>query len=220
MSTASGAAAYPEQLDVRPLTTWPGTLTRQRIRSPYKAKLATTLDELGRELRALGVYDGPPRANAVLEVAIDPRHWRVDGKPYVRAQAEHPGIVLSLPRTDVGPLRFAADRYDDWRDNLRAVVLTMEALRAVERHGAVRAREQYRGFAALESGIATGATMSHGDALGVLWAASEHPEPNGLPLGQLVKLAKARAHPDRHGGHREAWDRVEAALKRLELLDA
>ncbi len=64
-------SGYPDDLDVRPLTTWPGRLlaAHERGRSSYSAALTRTLLELGVELRAL-VARRP-----VLEVAI-PGHLR------------------------------------------------------------------------------------------------------------------------------------------------
>lgn len=57
---------YPDNLDVRPLTTWPGSLTAwsRRQRSPFSASLSSTLGQLRVELRALGAQ------RPVLEVAI------------------------------------------------------------------------------------------------------------------------------------------------------
>lgn len=203
---------YPDELNTRPLTTWVGELTPavKRQRAPYSAPLRSTLAALRRELRAIGAR------TPVLEVAIPQDQWRIDGRPYARAQAVHPGIVLSLPHTAAGPLRFACDRFGTWQDNLRAVVLTMEALRAVERHGAVQAREQYRGFLAIEGGTALGGAMSREEAVAVLRAAADAGPDE--PIDAIVRRAKGAAHPDRHDGDRTAWDRVETALDVLGLL--
>lgn len=208
---------YPDSLNVRPLTTWPGTLTHpgERRRAPYSAALASTLSNLGAELRAISAV------TSVLEVAVPPEQWRLDGRPRANAVPDHPGVVLSLPGTVAGPLRFACDQWDLWQANLRAIVLTMAALRAVERHGAVAAREQYRGFAQLTAA----------------------PEPSkhtrreraALDLEQLAGLGSytaeailarpaarqaayrhaARLHHPDAGGDREQWDRVEAATQVL-----
>lgn len=209
-------ADYPLQvLDVRPLTTWPGELTPTTARrwSPYRAGLQSTLNMLKVELRAI---DASTRA--VLEVAIDRRQFRIDGTPMMRAVPEHPGVVLSIPSSAVGALRFAADRYHDWEDNLRAIVLTMEALRAVDRHGAVKRAEQYRGFAAIESGPrAIGGGLTREEAERVLFAAADGVTP-GEPLRDVARRARSAAHPDRNNGDRQAWDRVEAAMHVLGLL--
>ena len=97
---------YPDGLTVRPLTTWPGDLTSPADRrvSPFAATLGTTLSALDRELAAIQAR------NPVMEVAIDRGQFRIDGRPRARAAAIHPGVVLSLPMTSVGPLRYATDR--------------------------------------------------------------------------------------------------------------
>ena len=215
---------YPDSLDTRPLTTWPGVLTpdHRRQRSPYSAPLRSTLTDLARELRAIGAR------RPVLEVAIPEEQFRNDGRPYARAQAEHPGIVLSLPHTDAGPLRFACDRYTSWQANLRAVVLTMEALRAVERHGAVQARQQYAGFKALPPGgtpmPAGPAAMTVDEAARVLKqrADSTHGQFDAAVLigsaeirGRAFRRAAVMHHPDR-GGDRATWDRLEQAKRVLD----
>lgn len=224
---------YPDSLDTRALTTWPGLLTpaHQRERSPYSAGLTSTLSLLSREFRAVACH------RPVLEVAIPEGQWRVDGRPYARAQAEHPGVVLSLPSSAAGPLRFACDRYTSWPANLRAVALTMEALRAVERHGAVQAREQYAGFKALPPGAATAMpagppTMTVDDAARVLvdhagadpGVASYRDLLPGLGgggsrrgeyLAHVWRSAVRRHHPD-VGGDPDAWARVEQAKRVLD----
>ncbi len=99
---------YPtKDLDTRPLTTWPGQRTPswERCKANYTASLDRTLEALQVELRALQAQ------HPVLEVAIPADQWRIDGRPRAGAKAEHPGVVLSLPTTAAGPLRFACDRY-------------------------------------------------------------------------------------------------------------
>jgi hypothetical protein len=44
-----------------------------------------------------------------------------------------------------GRMVLATDEYEDWQSNARAIALTLEALRAVDRYGATQGR-QYAGF--------------------------------------------------------------------------
>lgn len=44
--------------------------------------------------------------------------------------------------------RFPADKYSDWKDNVRAVAMVLEGLRMIERHG-VKSEAQYAGYKAL-----------------------------------------------------------------------
>lgn len=210
---------YPANLDVRPLTTWPGTLTAwsSRTRSQFSAPLRSTLTLLTRELDALGAR------HPVLEVAIPADQFRIDGRPRANAREEHPGVVLSLPTTHVGALRYATDTFDRWQDNLRAIALGLEALRKVDRYGITRRGEQYAGFKAIGSGIAMPAAaavqMTVDEAARVLadLSRTEHvtPDPSRLIEFEAARAAAFRVaarthHPDA-GGDRATWDRLEQA---------
>jgi hypothetical protein len=207
---------YPDNLDTRPITEWPGQLTpaHRRQRSPFSAKLSSTLDVLRRELTQRSAR------HPVLEVAIPEQQFRVDGRPYANARADHPGVVLTLPQTDVGPLRFACDRYDTWQANLRAIALTMEALRAVDRYGATSRAEQYQGFKALPAGTGAPATgMTESDAVAILMRAAGL-DPTQVPptrdaLRDVYADARKRSHPDHNDDSRAQWDLVDQASRVL-----
>ncbi|MCU1592446.1 MAG: heat shock protein DnaJ domain protein [Frankiales bacterium] len=211
---------YPASLDVRPLTTWPGTLTpaHRRSRSNFSAPLGATLDVLTRELNALGAR------HPVLEVAIPADQFRLDGRPRANAREDHPGVVLSLPHTTVGALRYATDTFDRWRDNLRAIALGLEALRKVDRYGITKRGEQYAGFKALPSGIAmpsaAAVQMTVDEAArALLQLAAENgftvhrdeilTNTDGLRDRAYRHIARY-VHPDT-GGDRAIWDRLEQA---------
>lgn len=221
---------YPYGLDVRPLTTWPGPLTspHERRRSQFSAPIRNTLAILNRELWHIGAM------TSVMEVAIPPEQFRIDGRPRATARAEHPGVVLSLPKTDLGPLRYATDLFTTWQDNLRAIALGLEALRKVERYGITRRGEQYVGFKALPPGTALG-QASHMTIDVAVRVILDEAHPGSTPhfleeqaanwqagrlveeiRASLVRRAKANAHPDRHNGDRSRWDAVEAAVQVLE----
>ncbi len=191
---------YPPDLQVRPLTSWPGELTRERIRSPFSAPFRSTITLLRKELGAIDA------TTPVMEVAIPPEQFRIDGRPRATAKASHPGVVLSLPRTSVGPLRYATDRYTTWQENLRAIALGMEALRRVERYGITRRGEQYTGFRAIESGDIT----SREDALAFL---TRHAPGAGSDQDRY-RVAARRLHPDA-GGDPEEFKRLQAAMRIL-----
>lgn len=194
-------ALYPEDLDIRPLTVWPGDLTPAdaRLASPFSAPLSSTLSTLNRELAAIRA------ANPVLEAAIDASQFRVDGRPRATARAAHPGVVLSLPTTIHGPLRYATDRFLTWQDNLRGVVLGLEALRRVERYGITRRGEQYTGFRALpagEGGNPSGSILTEAQALsfltehsGILLTAASTPD----EVTRAYRRASRALHPDAGG---------------------
>lgn len=212
---------YPDALDVRPLTTWPGELTPayKRQRAPFSATLGKTLKDLDREIRYLRC------SHAVMEVAIPPEDFRLDGTPRAQARASHPGVVVSLPKTSVGPLRYATDTFTTWQDNLRAIALGMDALRRVDRYGITRRGEQYAGFKALPGG--TGAPseggMTREEAAQLLaaaasWGALTYRAADVLrdadTRREAYRMAARKAHPDA-GGDRTFWDSVDQANRIL-----
>ena len=125
--------------EVRPIDDWPGKLTSYRRDAPFRATLGVTHRELTSELSKLGAKD------VVLEIAISPLDLRLDGRLRAGARPEHPGVILAFASRK-GHLRFACDRYRDWADNLRAISRTLNALRSVDRWGAVQDAEQYKGW--------------------------------------------------------------------------
>src|SRR4051812_44958777 len=100
-------SGYPFGLDVRPPPPRPGTLRPgdRRRGAQFSAPIRHTLTVLRRELSPLGANP------AFMEIAIPPEQFRIDGRPRATAKAEHPGVVLSLPHTDLGPLRYATDLF-------------------------------------------------------------------------------------------------------------
>ena len=125
----------------RPLEGWPKEgfdPDRSRERSRFDSLWQSTLDLLRYELDRLG-------ADAVVvKLALGNRDIRRDGYPKANARPEHPGVVVEWQIGEAW-YRRAAEKYDRWQDNVRAIALTLEALRAVERWGAVSG-EQYEGF--------------------------------------------------------------------------
>lgn len=129
----------------RPLPVWPHQETRSRQRSAFATSYSRTLALLDREVRALGGRD------IVMGVGLEPYDIRQDGQPRANARSRvHPGVEVSFDSAH-GRMTYATDQYLDWQDNVRAIALSLEALRAVERWGVSKGR-QYAGFAALTAG--------------------------------------------------------------------
>lgn len=175
----------------RPLSTWPGVKTPESSRraSPFRASWQTTLDELQREL------DAVKAVRIVVELDVDESAIRLDGWPRSDARPRTPGVVVSFDSRH-GPLRYACDRFKDWRDNLRAIALGLESLRRVERFGIATRGEQYAGWKALPSPNAS--AVERGREI-----IREH--------GGDVRKALAAVHPDREGGDEELFKAVSAA---------
>lgn len=195
-------------LTFRPISVWPGVLTKDRIRSQFKARYSATLELLDRELVHLGAE------RAVLELDIQEADLRLDGMIRANARPTHPGVVVSFDSKH-GPLRYATDLYDDWHSNLRAIALGLEALRKVDRYGITKTGEQYAGWRALTQGSEE--PMTREEALMFLadsagWTALA----TGRDVERAYRAAAKRLHPDT-GGNAAGFDRLKKAKA---LLDA
>lgn len=98
------------------------------------------LDELGR----LGVEHG----DAIVSSNLQPR---LDGLPRAgQAEPSDPGVAVYWQRRGASMRVMAVDRYDRVADNLAAIAATLEAMRAIERHGGAQVLERaFTGFTAL-----------------------------------------------------------------------
>lgn len=218
---------WPDRLNVGPIGEWPGTLTpwSERKASPFSASLGSTLQILGREVYAL--VDTLAQQNSVeLLIAIPASQFRQDGRPYARANAEHPGVILSLDSRH-GHLSYPCDTFRTWQDNLRAVALALEALSKVDRYRVTRHGEQYRGFLAIEStSMPAGFSTAHAAwafLMGVATGAGDVIRVENAERGALVlalRTAQRKSHPDM-GGDPSVFQRVtlaEAKLREAGLL--
>lgn len=90
--------------------------------------------------------------DVVLEADLRARDIRADGWPRPDAKPSSPRLILLFTHPVVGGVRYPCDRYSAWETNLRAIALSLQALRAVDRYGVTRRGEQYTGWKALGSG--------------------------------------------------------------------
>lgn len=149
--------------------------------SPFKAKWTSTVELLARELRAHGAR------GAILEIDFREQDLRLDGLPRADRRAQSPAVVFSFEATRVPgspQLRYEVGSYSDWQDNVRAIALGLEALRAVDRYGVTRRGEQYAGWRQLTVGgpsVERGRDLirQHGDVRAALQ--STHPDHGGDP---------------------------------------
>lgn len=187
----------------RPLD-WSGPSTPGggRVVARFKATYPATLELLFREVAQLG------GKHLVIQADLRERDIRTDGLPRANARyGEHPGVVITFDSA-FGPLRYASDTFTDWQDNLRAVALALEALRAVDRYGVSKRGEQYTGWKALPAGGQV--TFPSADAA-LRWMA-EQDDADALPeyAGTIYRNLARRFHPDA-GGDPDDWDRLDAA---------
>lgn len=225
------------------------TPAQQRQAPQFSAGWDSTVRLLTREVELLGGRE------VVVAIDIDPRDVRkTDGLPTARARyGSFPGARVTFPSrhgtlvygTDVyragGRWKSGRDAGDGtrspgrqtwmpaWQANVRAIALSLEALRAVDRHGVTRRGQQYAGFRALPPGAI--AMPGRADEFPTADAAAAWLREQAAVLGystsaeRLVadpdelratwrKLARA-AHPD-VGGDRSQWERLVAAKELVE----
>lgn len=206
-------SAWPETMKVGPIGDWPGELTRQRRVSNFSATFSDTLRILRREIYNL-VDTKAQQDSAEVLIAIPAGAFRLDGRPYANAKAEHPGIIFSIDSRH-GHLSYPCDTFTTWQDNLRAVALALEALRKVDRYGVTKRGQQYRGFLAIEATAVPAGFATVDSAIAFL--ATFHPTIPGaatVPPRLLLRSAQRKAHPD-HGGDDTTFQRVSLAEAKL-----
>lgn len=180
-------------LTFRPIDQWPGEITRDRKYSQFSASYDQTLDLLDRELSNLQA------TNVVIQLALSESDVRLDGLPKGRARPSHPGVILAFDSVH-GCLKYATDTFDRWQDNLRAIALSLEALRKVDRYGVSKRGEQYTGWLGLPSGSGS---MSRQEA-------EQFIAKHGGSYREAVKCL----HPDA-GGSEEDFKRLQEAKEIL-----
>lgn len=194
------------EMTFRPIVVWPGTATASRKRASFRSTYTDTLTLLDRELRQL-------KAKAiVLQMALQERDIRLDGKPCGDVRPAHPGVILSFESSH-GPLSYPCDTYDRWEHNLHAIALALECLRAVDRYGVSGRGEQYRGWTALP---APPPKMDRAGAIRFLQKYVTETIDSADKAKEAYRLASMRTHPDR-GGDPEEFKKVQQAKEALEL---
>lgn len=198
-------SARRARLVFEPLMDWPYPPTRHQ-RSPFGARWTQTRDVLLREADMLGA------TLVVIELDLARGDLRQDGEIRASARLGSGKVRVSLD-SRLGPMRYACDRYHagalSWQANARAIALTLEALRTVERYGAVHSAEQYVGFLAIETGGPVGFASADEALRWVRQQAGTDEAMSATPRA-AYRAAARRLHPDT-GGSREDWDRLEQA---------
>lgn len=152
-------------------------------------------------LRKMGI----PDYHIVISTNVELRR---DGLPYSGRRAPvDPGAAVYW-RDGSHPRCMAIDLYDRVEDNLAALAASLDALRAVERHGG----------AAILSRAFDGFALEHNPEATKTRTWREILFPNGCPADVTVDIAKRhyrqlamKAHPDR-GGSQEAMAELNSAL--------
>lgn len=129
------------EFTARPIDRWPQEPTPpdRRKNAQFKADYNNTKRMLSYELERIGVK------KVYLQLDVVESDIRNDGSLRGDRQPRGPRVIVSAVSKH-GPISLPCDTYRDWKDNVRAIALSLEALRAVDRHGVTKRGEQYRGL--------------------------------------------------------------------------
>lgn len=185
------------------IQTWPGEKTPrlQRKNSPFKATWPRTIELLEAELSHLRA------ANIVIEADCDMSQIRLDGLFRADAKLNGPCVIVSFD-SPKGNFRFPCDRFGHWQANVRAIALSLEALRSVDRYGVTRRAEQYTGWAALpdltdaESKLKRAAEWLYQQAIKFEFPAGVTASMilrDNVSRAAVYRFLAVRLHPDRSG---------------------
>lgn len=172
--------------------------TRNRHSARYKVTVDRAYEDLVASLQKLGALSG----SIIISSNVPPRNAfgtpRNDG-----AQVGDTGVAIYWQTRAHGERVMACDRWDTVKDNIRAIGLAVEGLRAMERAGASQIMERaFTAFGSLPASANAAPARPWWDVLGfthstlsVLSAA--------VVDARYRELARA-AHPD-HGGSAEGF---------------
>jgi hypothetical protein len=181
------ASSYPLQ--------WPQGWKRTHARrsAPYKVTMVKAFADLQRTLKLLGAV----RGSVVVSSNVPPRNAM--GTPCNDgAKLEDPGVAVYWTTQAHGERVVACDRWNTVRDNVRAIGLALEGLRAMERAGATQILDRaFQAFGALPAGEGAPVVRPWWEVLGF---------PKALTGSLSVAVIEARyrelatkAHPDKGG---------------------
>ena len=196
-----------------PIEKWPGTPRTSRRYAHFRKSYMAQLNALEYELRHLGARD------IVIQAGFRSADIRNDGWPRSGARPMQPGVIVSFRNRKGEAFGFPCDTYTDFEDNLYAIALSLEALRAVDRHGVTQRAEQYQGWKRLEA-------PEHEAAKDQEWAYGFLAALNGIEPAALhgnraaldiaYRAAAKKTHPDT-GGNVDAFQTLQEARNLLGL---
>lgn len=181
------ATAYPLQWP----DGWPRTPSYRRGPARYKVEINAAVDGLHRSLGLLGAQSG----SVVISSNVPPRNAlgtpRNDGY-----QVSDPGVAVYWTTKAHGERVMACDRWSSVRENVRAIGLAVEGLRAIERAGATQILDRaYTAFGALPAASGAPVARPWWEVLGLKKEALSFAT-LAMVEAQWRELA-AKAHPDR-----------------------
>lgn len=163
-------------------------------------------DRIFAELSRMGVATG----NVIVSTNLQ---TRLDGRPYSnRGEPGDPGAAVYW-RVKGADKVMAIDRYDRVADNLAAIAATLDAMRAIERHGGAAILDRaFTGFTALPSPEQATAPSWRD----VLWPGASPVQATLHDAEQAYRRRRSETHPDKPTGNQDAFDLVQRAWEQAQ----
>ncbi|AMR77625.1 hypothetical protein [Cupriavidus nantongensis] len=169
-------------------------------------KALTVSDGVNRVLDELARLGARPAFTVISTNVVT----RLDGLPRSgQREPADPGAAVYWQDRTGAPRVMAIDQYRAVADNLAAIAATLEALRAIERHGGAQILDRaFTGFTALPS---PAAARTWREVIGV------GPAERDLTAVRAAYRRRAQAaHPDRPGGSHDEMAQLTAAMRQAE----
>lgn len=159
--------------------------------------VAEAVSRIRGELQRMGIHDDDLVISTNLALRLDGLPRSGQGEP------ADPGAAVYWTMRDEAPRCMAIDRYDRVADNLAAIAATLNAMRAIERHGGAEILNRaFTGFVALEH---------QGDP--PWWEVLDlDPSAKEPGITAAYRVMRSKHHPDR-GGDPEQFQRVQRAYE-------
>jgi hypothetical protein len=193
---------------------WPAGWKRTPFRDREVSRFVT-----GMQRNLKGLYAELARLGAANVVITSDLPTRSNGQPY--GQAADSGIAVWFVLGGMERV-IACDRWDLPAENIRAITLTIESVRGMERWGATDVTRAFAGFTALPAGDGSDDGSIPNPTARRHWrdvlAYKGKRVPDDAPLGYVRRChrqAMRVAHPDSGGSHEMAVE-VGAAMAEAE----
>jgi hypothetical protein len=166
--------------------------THSRGRAPYKATAGRARDQVMRELTLMGVSDW----NVIISTNC-PISSRTSAFLVMKGEPADLGVAVYFRRKDGGPQAvLACDKWDKVADNLRAIAMTIEAMRGMDRWGVSEMLDRvFQGFTALPAPAEQPKKREWFEVLGV------DPRDSLDLIESMYRLRAKEVHTDLGGDH-------------------
>ena len=215
------------EIKIIPITKWIGKKNSSPRTSQFRATYKDTMKILKFELEKADIY-----GDAQLQIFIRSADMRLDGNLRANVKPYEQGVKLVFQRRGekffnekeqrwkqrLKTVSYPCDAFDNWQDNLRAIALSMEKLRSVERYGVFKYGDIMDRLA-LQA--ADGKATSADEAARIISEFSGESATEivayKIRFDDAYRAALKRVHPDnQETGSKENFLRVQDAKKVLD----